>query len=175
MRTVFVDRDGTLNRKAPPGQYVTRWQDLVLLPGVAQAVRRLNRSGRQVIVVTNQRGVARGLMSQASLDAVHHRLRELVGQQGARLDAIYCCAHAAGRCGCRKPQPGMLLAAAADRPGVDLADAVLIGDAETDVAAGRAAGVRTVRLAAAGTRSAADHVVRDLPQAVEWILCGGAG
>ncbi len=72
---VFLDRDGVINRKLPEGKYVTRWEEFEVLPGVAGAIAALNRSGRKVIVATNQRGVALGLMTTAEVEGIHDRLR----------------------------------------------------------------------------------------------------
>ena len=171
-RTVFLDRDGTLNVKAADGEYVTAPDALVLLPGAAGAVRRLNDAGLRVVLVSNQRGVGRGLMSPADLDAVQHRLRCMLAAAGARLDAAYLCPHLGG-CECRKPRPGLLLRAAAELPGLRLDAAVTVGDAESDVAAGRAAGTATVRIGPPGTATAADALVADLAAAVDWILARG--
>lgn len=167
--TVFLDRDGTVNVKAADG-YITRPQHLRLLPGAAHAVRRLNESGLRVIVVTNQRGVTRGLMSPDDLRAVHVRLTELLAAGGGRLDAIYACVHNLGACRCRKPMPGLLLRAAAEDPGVRLDQAVMVGDSESDVEAGIRAGAVPIRLAQRSVHSAADVIEPDLGSAVDWIL-----
>lgn len=167
----FLDRDGTLNVKAPDGGYVTAPADVRLLPGAARAVRRLNDEGIFVVLVTNQRGIARGLFTEADYAAVTERLVEaLAAESGAVLDAIYVCPHASDSCDCRKPGPGMLLRAAREHPEIDLAGAVMVGDAEADVAAGTAAGSATVRIAASDVSSHADLVVPDLAAAVSWIL-----
>lgn len=170
--TVFLDRDGTVNVKAAEGAYVTDPAELVLLPGAAAAVRRLNDAGIVVVLVTNQRGMARGLLSAAGYAAVAARLRALLAAAGARLDAEYVCPHEVG-CDCRKPRPGMVLRAAAEHPGIRLDRSVLIGDAESDVAAGIAAGIRTVRLGAAGTATTADSLCPDLAAAVDRLLARG--
>jgi D-glycero-D-manno-heptose 1,7-bisphosphate phosphatase len=141
----FLDRDGTINVKAPEGEYVETPAEVRLLPGAAAAVRRLNEAGIPVLVVTNQRGIALGRMTEADLAAVHRRLAELLAAEGARVDAWYHCPHDRGECDCRKPEPGMLLRAAREH-GVDLERSVMIGDAESDVEAGRRAGARTVLL-----------------------------
>jgi D-glycero-D-manno-heptose 1,7-bisphosphate phosphatase len=169
----FVDRDGTLNVKAAEGDYIRRAADLELLPGVAAAVRRLNDAGVPVFVITNQRGVSRGLMSEQDLDDVHLRLAELLGEHGAHIDAIYTCVHGAGECDCRKPLPGMLLDAARDHH-VDLGRAVMVGDAAADVAAGRAAGTRTIRLSAVPDDDA-DATMLTLSDAVAAMLEVPAG
>lgn len=172
--TVFLDRDGTLNVKAPQGAYVTDPAELVLLPGAGAAVRRLNDGGVRVVLVTNQRGLARGVLTPAGYAAVAARLRAELAGHGARLDAEYVCPHEGG-CDCRKPRPGLLLRAVAEHPGIRLAGAVLVGDAESDVRAGIAAGTRTVRLAAAGTPTAADLLCPDLAAAVDRLLAGLLG
>ncbi|MFC5722375.1 D-glycero-alpha-D-manno-heptose-1,7-bisphosphate 7-phosphatase [Streptomyces gamaensis] len=171
--TFFLDRDGTVNVKPPDGQYVTSPGELVLLPGAAEAVRRLNAAGRRVVLVTNQRGVARGLMTREDVAAVHRRLAEMLRAGGAFLDACYICPHEVGRCGCRKPLPGLLRAAARDFPDIDPAHSVMIGDSESDVLAGKAAGTATVRIgrpAENAGQTAADLVAADLWTAVDLLL-----
>lgn len=157
VRLALLDRDGTINRKAPEGEYVRSPSELELLAGAAQAIAELNRAGVPVAVVTNQRGVALGRMSLADVEAVHDALGEALRPAGAHVDAFYVCPHENHACACRKPQPGMLLAASRDF-GVGPADAVMIGDAESDVEAGRRFGARTIRLVAApsGPGEAAD-------------------
>lgn len=167
---VFLDRDGTLNVRAPDGAYVTRPEDLVLLPGAAAAVRRLNDRRIPVLLVTNQRCIARGLLTEAGYAAVAARLRALLADFGARLDGEYVCPHESTACGCRKPLPGLLRQAAADRPALRLDRCALVGDAESDVAAGRAVGARTVRLGPAGTVTRADLTAPDLAAAVAALL-----
>ena len=169
-RAAFLDRDGTLNVKAPEGKYITSPADLRLLPGAAEAVRRLNDAAMFVVVVTNQRGIARGLLSPATHAQIMERLRELLAQRGAHLDAAYVCPHEVGSCGCRKPAPGLLFRAESEHPDIDLGQSVTVGDAESDVDAGRGAGTQTIRLSATPVPSPADHVVRDLRAAVPLII-----
>jgi D-glycero-D-manno-heptose 1,7-bisphosphate phosphatase len=163
--TVFLDRDGTVNVKAPAGQYVTSPGDLALVPGAAAAISRLNTASVQVILVTNQRWLS-ALPDVVPYERVHARLEELLAEQGAHLDAAYYCPHAPGSCRCRKPAPGMLERAAAERR-FSLTDAVMIGDRESDIAAGRAAGTATILLSAEPeTPTSADYVAADLAEAV---------
>jgi D-glycero-D-manno-heptose 1,7-bisphosphate phosphatase len=171
-----VDRDGTLNRKAPEGCYVTRPAELELLPGAAAAVARLNRAGVRTVLVTNQRWLARPGAVLEDYPATHARLVRLLAAEGARLDAAYHCPHERGACDCRKPAPGMLRRAAAEL-GIDLARSVIIGDAGSDVAAGRAAGTGTILIGgpalnggSARPGPGADVVVPDLSAAVELLL-----
>lgn len=149
---VFLDRDGTLTREVDG---VCAPEDLELLPGAADAVCALNHAGLAAIVVTNQSAVARGLIDERELARIHAHLERELARSGARLSAIYVCPHhpdveraefepgASGRgtCECRKPKPGLLLRAAREHD-LDLAHSWIIGDAERDIDAGRAAGVR---------------------------------
>ncbi|MGA3199235.1 MAG: HAD family hydrolase [Halobacteriota archaeon] len=147
-RAVFLDRDGVINQKAPEGQYVTRWEDFEFLPGVVEGITLLNRASYYVIVVTNQRCIAKGLMTTAELEEMHQRMSAFLARAGATIDAIYYCPHEAEKfCNCRKPTPGMLLDAASSR-GIDLPASWMIGDSDIDVEAGKNAGCKTARLLA---------------------------
>jgi D-glycero-D-manno-heptose 1,7-bisphosphate phosphatase len=143
---VFLDRDGTINVKAPPGAYITEPSELRLIPGAAAAVRRLNDAGLPAVLVTNQRWIASaGPGAEDRYLEIHRRLVDLLAADGARLDAAYHCPHEAGTCRCRKPAPGMLLAAARDLE-LDLPSAAMVGDAESDIGAATAAGVAGIRI-----------------------------
>lgn len=168
--TVFLDRDGTINVKAAEGSYIFRPEDMSLLPGAGQAVHRLNAASLRVIVVTNQRAVALGLIDEAGLAQVNRRLEDLLAEHGAHLDGIYVCPHAKDSCECRKPAGGLLVRARADFPDIDFARAVLIGDSESDVDAALACGVEAIRLAPAQTPTRARALHDDLASAVDWIL-----
>jgi D-glycero-D-manno-heptose 1,7-bisphosphate phosphatase len=170
LSTVFLDRDGTINVGAGTDDYITSPRQLRLLPGAASAIRLFNQLDLVVVVVTNQRGVARGRMTLTDLDAVTDRLNSILAGQGAHIDATYACTHEEGTCDCRKPAPGLILRAARERAEIDLESSVMIGDTESDVSAGRAAGVRTVRLAPRGTATAADALCCDLAEASRLVL-----
>ena len=141
---VFLDRDGVINEEdgivREPGQ-------LRLIEGSARAIRRLNELGLPVIVVTNQPVVARGWASEAEVDHIHDRLRELLAAEDASVDAIFFCPHHENAddlnyrliCDCRKPRPGLLLKAA-EVHGLDLKRSVMIGDRTVDLQAAREAG-----------------------------------
>ena len=170
--TIFLDRDGTINEKAPAGEYVVSAGGLRLLPGSAAAIAQLNEAGVRVIVVTNQRGVALGRMTSADLAEIHDELGRQLAEHGAHVDAIYACCHDCDSCDCRKPGTGLLVAAAREHPDMDLSNSLLVGDSESDVLAGRAVKAATVRVAlvTATLDSAADLVVPSLQQAVDWAL-----
>ena len=165
--TVFLDRDGTINVPAPEGEYITAPEQVALLPGAAKAIRTLNELPASVVVVTNQRGIALGLMGEEDLARVNERLVELLAAEGARLDAIYHCPHEKGACECRKPGPAMFERAARELEGVELEGAVMVGDSALDVEAGRRLGMTTIRLGEPEPGDPmADHGAADLAAAV---------
>jgi D-glycero-D-manno-heptose 1,7-bisphosphate phosphatase len=171
-RAVFLDRDGVINRKPPEGGYVTAWVDLEFLPGAAAAISQLNKAGYKVIVVSNQRCIAKGLITVSEMDAIHLRMCRDLASAGATIDGVYYCPHEKQpACTCRKPAPGMLLSAARDHA-IDLAESWIIGDSDVDVAAGRNAGCKTARLIVEGEspESKADIVSSSLVDAIQEIL-----
>jgi D-glycero-D-manno-heptose 1,7-bisphosphate phosphatase len=180
-KAVFLDRDGVINRKASDGEYVTRWEDFHILPGVAEGVALLNRASFSVLVVTNQRCIAKGLLTTDELEEMHKRMTASLARAGAHIDAIYYCPHELEpACDCRKPAPGMLLNAARAH-GIELPSSWMIGDSDIDVEAGRNAGCKTVRLLAEAesldeavrgiaTQKAADIVASSFLDAVRKIL-----
>jgi len=176
-RAVFLDRDGTINVEV---DYLDDPARCLLLPGVGEAIAKLNRAGIPVIVVTNQAGVGRGKFPPSAIDAVHHRLDELLAPFDAHVDAYYSCPHHPDdRCLCRKPLPGMLHEAAGTWE-INLARSFMIGDKVSDVEAGIAAGCRTgLVLTGYGTKNLAEcrsrgiapaFVAADLAEAVAWIF-----
>ncbi|MFJ5229597.1 D-glycero-alpha-D-manno-heptose-1,7-bisphosphate 7-phosphatase [Kitasatospora sp. NPDC088391] len=162
---MFLDRDGTLTE---PRHYPRRPDDLVLRPNIGAALRALRHEGFALVVVTNQSGVARGLLTPDDLEAMHDRLRGLLADHGVHLDGIYACPHHPdgtvtryrSACPCRKPAPGMLHRAAHDL-GIDLLRSWTVGDSACDIAAGRRAGTRT----AAVGRDPLDGVAPDVRRA----------
>jgi histidinol-phosphate phosphatase family protein len=147
MRAAFLDRDGVINRNAPTGDYIRSVAELEILPGVADAIRLLNNNDFRAIVVTNQRGVSRGLMSIEDVEEIHHALVQRLGDSGARIDAIYYCPHAEGACDCRKPGTGMFKQAMADFPDIAIGDSVMIGDSRRDMEAAQALGCARIFIA----------------------------
>jgi D-glycero-D-manno-heptose 1,7-bisphosphate phosphatase len=141
---VILDRDGVLNREAPNAGYVREPAEFVWLPGALEALARLHRAGMRLSVATNQSGVGRGLMSLAQLAAVHERMRTEAAQHGGALDAVLFCPHAPeDGCACRKPEPGLILAAI-ERSGIPAAESVVVGDDHRDLEAAARAGVNAV-------------------------------
>lgn len=153
-KAIFLDRDGTINKYIG---FLRKEEEFELLPGVAEAVRKINQSGYLAIVVTNQPVIARGEVTYSQLENIHNKMETLLGKEGAYLDGIYFCPHHPHKgydgevaelkteCDCRKPKPGMLLKAADDF-NIDLSQSYMIGDGENDIRAGEAAGCKTVLL-----------------------------
>jgi len=145
-RAAFLDRDGVINRKLPEGQYVTRWEEMEFLLGVSAAISLLTQAGFCVLIVSNQRCVAKGLLTANELESIHDRMCRELAASGATITEVYYCPHEEQPpCGCRKPSPGMLLRAALEHE-IDLLASWMIGDSEIDVQAGKNAGCRTVRI-----------------------------
>ena len=173
--TIFLDRDGTLN---PDPGYIGSPDQFELFPGVAAALARLTRAGARLVVVTNQSGVGRGLFSSADLEAIHAKLRRLLHDAGASLDAIYVCPHHPDeRCDCRKPETGMIDRAVREL-GIDLSRSYLIGDHAKDMELAKRVGAKRVwvttsehgELARTESGEAAAVVAPSLDEAVTWIL-----
>ena len=162
-RALFIDRDGTL---VEPRHYPSTPGDLVMSPGIGPLLRTFQRAGWELIVVTNQSGIARGYFTEHQLELMHDRLRQMLRVWGVELDAIHYCphhvdgtiSHLAVPCACRKPQPGMLLRAAAER-GIDPSRSWMVGDILDDIEAGNRAGCRTV-LVDLGTEQSPDRPER---------------
>ena len=179
LRTVFLDRDGVLNEKMPEGQYVTSWNEFRLLPGVAESVAKLSQAGLRVIVVSNQRGIARGLYTASDVDVIHSRLQTLLQAGGGKIDGFYYCPHDKGQCNCRKPLPGLFDQAVSDFPEIVAASSAMVGDSLSDIEFGRRLGMLTVfvegdperrKAGAEAAAAMADMRVASLVEAVEALL-----
>ena len=142
-RCVFLDRDGVINVPPPPGDYLRRWEDFALFPAIVDWIRLFNALDLLAIVVTNQRGVARGLMPLAEVERIHANMIELLASRGARIDDVFFCPHDNGTCDCRKPLPGLVYRAR-DKWGIDLGSSLMIGDSVTDEQLAQRCGMRFV-------------------------------
>ena len=139
-RAIFLDRDGVIIENVDT--YVRTWSDVVILPGSLEALARLRDSVYKIIVVTNQSAVGRGIITLAQAVQLNDRLVNVITAAGGRVDDLFICPHAPEEaCACRKPKPGLLLQAAL-KHSLDLKNSILVGDALTDIQAGRNAGVR---------------------------------
>jgi D-glycero-D-manno-heptose 1,7-bisphosphate phosphatase len=133
LAAVFLDRDGVLNRKVPEGQYVTSWSGFRILPGVPDAIARLNRAGLLAVVVSNQRGISRSLYTAEDVEAIHVAFQRDLSACGAHIDAFFFCPHDRGQCNCRKPLPGLFQQAQARFPAITAESSVMIGDSLVDM------------------------------------------
>ena len=180
---VFLDRDGTLNVDAG---YLDRKERLILFPWSFEAVRLLRRAGYAVVVVTNQSGVARGMIEESFVEEVHRIIQSQLSAVGEELDGHYYCPHEPSAsieafrvdCDCRKPKPGMVTRAARDL-GLDVERSVVVGDKWSDIRLAKQTGARGVLVRTGYGRSqeknpqeglSADAVVDTLMDAVSWIL-----
>jgi D-glycero-D-manno-heptose 1,7-bisphosphate phosphatase len=182
---VFLDRDGTLNVEIG---YIRNVDDLVLIEGAADAVRKLNQSGIAAILVTNQTGAARGYYAESHIHALNARLLKLLKENGAHLDYVYYCPHLEEgivepfnrACACRKPAAGMVEQAYAEHPQLDKTKSFVIGDKASDVELAQNCGARgilvTTGYGEAVLKGEYQHVVKpdfqapSIVEAVDWIL-----
>jgi D-glycero-D-manno-heptose 1,7-bisphosphate phosphatase len=144
LRTVFLDRDGVLNRKLPEGEYVSAWEHFHLLPGAAEAIAKLKRAGMRVLVVSNQRGIALGLYHAEDVDRIHAQLQNELSAQGTQIDGFYFCPHDKGACNCRKPLPGLFEQAQSEFPDIEPQSSLMVGDSLSDIEFGRNLGMKTI-------------------------------
>lgn len=174
-KAIFLDRDGTINKYIG---FLRKPDEFELLPGVTEAIRRINNSGYLAIVITNQPVIARGEVSIPELQTIHDKMETLLGREGVYVDGLYYCPHHPDKgfegeikelkieCNCRKPKPGLILRASNDF-NIDLAESWMIGDDDKDVIAGKAAGCKTIRI---GTGNNNELVAEDLLDAINIIL-----
>lgn len=152
-KAVFLDRDGTLN---PDPGYISNPDDFKLFEGVGRALSRLKKAGFFLVLVSNQSGIARGLLTFEQLDLIHKKLQRLLAAENAELDAIYFCPHhpdfasvnGVKSCNCRKPKPGMVLKAVSEH-NIDLKQSYVIGDKTADIELGLNTGASSILIAAA--------------------------
>jgi D-glycero-D-manno-heptose 1,7-bisphosphate phosphatase len=184
-RAVFLDRDGTIIEDVG---YLDDCSRMKFLPGAVESIRLLNKSGYKVIIVTNQAGIARGYFSEEKLKEINARMLEKMAGQGAHIDKIYYCPHHIEgsieeykkECSWRKPNPGMLEAAAREYD-LDIANSFMIGDKINDIEAGHRAGCRTILLTgqewpdARDDAPKADKIADSLYDAVLWIRKSDTG
>jgi len=177
-KAVFLDRDGVICENRD--DYVKSWQEFVWIPGAKKALSRLRSHGYITVAITNQSGIGRGIVSRETVDKIHERMGAEIAETGGKIEKVYCCPHRPEEgCGCRKPEPGLLLKAAEDLK-LDLASCYLIGDNMTDIEMGNKVGSRTIMVKTgkgqshlanrAQWRTKPDHIARGLSQAVDLIL-----
>jgi D-glycero-D-manno-heptose 1,7-bisphosphate phosphatase len=177
---VFFDRDGTINKEAG---YINSLQDLHIYPNAVEAVRLVNDAGMKVLVITNQSGVARGLIDENFLSEIHGKIRDHLARHGAVIDGFYYCPHHPTigsepyrqQCGCRKPEPGMLIRAAEDH-GIDLGSSYVIGDHASDIQVAKRVSAKGILVKTGHglehihDDAKPDYIAEDVLDAVLWII-----
>ncbi len=144
--TLFLDRDGVINERIM-GAYVTKLEDFHLLEGVLESITQFSKQFCRVLVVTNQQGISKGLMTEQDLHTLHDHLRGAVEHSGGKIDQIYFAPELKGSdLGLRKPNPGMALAAKNDFPEIDFTKSIMVGDTDSDILFGKNLGMKTVRI-----------------------------
>jgi D,D-heptose 1,7-bisphosphate phosphatase len=182
-KAIFLDRDGTI---VVDVGYMNNPSQIEFIPGSIDALKKINASGYKAVVITNQAGVARGLLTEDMLQTIDKTLHKHILSGGAHLDALYYCPHHAEHghypykqaCECRKPHPGLLKKAERDLK-IDLAQSFMIGDRTSDIEAGKRVGTKTVLILNDANRGEEknlkeqpDHIAKNLLEAVNWILNG---
>lgn len=180
-KAVFLDRDGTIIEDVG---YMNSPEQIQFIPGSIEAIKKLKEAGYKVVVITNQAGIARGLITEDMLQTIDKVLHKWILNGGTHLDGIYYCPHHPEHgvypykqvCECRKPHPGLIRKAQKDL-NIDLSQSFMIGDKATDVEAGKRAGTKTIFVMTGRGKNEKekivekpDHIAENLNQAVNWIL-----
>lgn len=177
---IFIDRDGVINRNASEHDYIKSWDEFHFYTNAISALKRITEKKIPIFVISNQRGIARGLMSGQDLNNIHENMIKKLINNNAIVSGIYYCPHdKKDLCNCRKPAPGMITQAATEN-NIDLANSFMIGDSRDDIEAGKRAGCKTVFVLTGRGRSQSinmkdwthcpDHIARNLLSAALYIL-----
>ena len=144
--TLFLDRDGVINKKLQ-GKYVCNFLDFEFMPGALKAISDLTNIFNRIIIVTNQQGIGKGIMTEADLNILHAKMSEKIKDSGGEINKIYYCPHLQVLdCLCRKPNPGMILQATVDFPEIIIDDSCLVGDSDTDILAARRMNLEAIKV-----------------------------
>lgn len=163
--TLFLDRDGVINRRIPD-DYVKNWGEFKFLPHVLSSLKKFNSLFHHILVVTNQAGIGKGLMTEPDLSSIHKNAHKIIRKHGGRIDAFYHCPTLSQVIpNCRKPSPAMGLWARNEFPDIDFSHSVMIGDSASDIEFGKGLGMITVMISGKEQSEAhADFVCQDLHQ-----------
>jgi D-glycero-D-manno-heptose 1,7-bisphosphate phosphatase len=159
--TLFLDRDGVLNHEKP-GDYIRCWDEFRFYDGVKEALKQLSEVFGVIVLVTNQRGIGKGLMTLDDLADIHSKMMEEINAAGGRIDKLYFCADLDNDSPCRKPNPGMAELAKKDFPRIDLKRSIIAGNKLSDMQFGRNAGMYTAYMATTHPEVGEDHPLVDL-------------
>ena len=144
--TLFLDRDGVINKKLE-GRYVRNFSEFEFMQGALKAISKLSNVFNRILIVTNQQGIAKGIMSEADLNTLHTQMQERIEKLGGEINKIYYCPHLEEfDCMCRKPNPGMMQQAVIDFPEIIIDNSYLVGDSDSDIEAGKKMNLNTVKV-----------------------------
>ena len=150
--TLFLDRDGVINERRP-GAYVTQWEEFRFKAGVLEAIPTLNQLFARILIVTNQQGIGKGLMSAQDLQLIHETMLKTIASHGGRIDKIYHCPSLkTDESNCRKPDPAMASQAKLEFPEIDFSNSLMVGDTVTDIGFGKKLGMQTAWIQSPGSR-----------------------
>ncbi|OGW75396.1 MAG: hypothetical protein A2Z72_03015 [Omnitrophica bacterium RBG_13_46_9] len=180
-KVIFIDRDGVINRD-PGGwtehSYVTRWEDFIFMPNAISALKRLNESGFEIVVISNQAGVSKRYYTKKMLGEINKKMIEKIKKNGAKIKKVYYCTHQrSDNCGCRKPKIGLFKQAEKDL-GVRASGKFMIGDGKMDIEAARSMGLKAILVLSGKTdleevdswKFKPDFIFKDLAEAVEFVI-----
>ena len=159
--TIFIDRDGVINHEKKE-EYILNWREFKFYDGVREAFQQISQKFGKIIIVSNQRGVGKGLMTETELTSIHKHMEKQITNAGGRIDGIYYCTSTEDDHPNRKPNPGMALAAKTDFPGIDFARSLVVGNKPSDMLFGRNAGMHTVFIATTHPLTSFPHSDIDL-------------
>ena len=144
--TLFLDRDGVINVKLE-GKYVQNFSEFEFISGSLSAISKLSQLFFSIIIITNQQGIGKGIMTQFDLNTLHFKMQQKIEYYGGRIDKIYYCPHLeSDNCLCRKPKPGMIKNAIIDFPEIKIDHSYLVGDSDSDIEAGKRMGLNTIKV-----------------------------
>ena len=144
--TLFLDRDGVINKKLE-GRYVRNFSELEFIEGALDSISQLSKMFNRIIIITNQQGIAKGIMSDVDLNTLHFQMQQSITESGGKINKIYYCPHLEeSDCICRKPKPGMLHQAVIDFPEIIIDNSYLVGDSDSDIDAGKSMNLNTVKV-----------------------------
>ena len=146
LNTLFLDRDGVINKKLE-GRYIRDWEDFEFISKSRFALSELANKFERIIIITNQQGIGKGIMSKDDLHLLHQKMINEIEKKGGRIDKIYFCPHLEKEnCNCRKPRIGMIENAIKDFPSINIKKAYLVGDSSSDIQAGEKIGIKSVKV-----------------------------
>ena len=144
--TLFLDRDGVINKKLK-GSYVRSWDEFEFMPKALFALIELVKKFERIIIITNQQGIGKGIMSKDDLNVLHQKMTDEIEKAGGKIHKIYFCLHLENdNCNCRKPKIGMIETAIKDFPSINIKKSYLVGDSFSDIQAGEKAGIESVKV-----------------------------